>query len=92
MRKAKVFAATTCCKEDEFGYGHVIYDSIDEFPRTILYGGKRYYRTQYSEMRFYDTGMTTCRYETLDTDDNRDVRLYMDAAGHIWDEDILGIL
>lgn len=90
MRKAKVFAATTCCKENEFGYGDIIYDSIDEFPKTLSYGGKRYYRTRDSEMEFYDTGMTTCRYETLDTD--RDVRLYMDAAGHIWDEDILGIL
>lgn len=91
MRTAKVFAAIECCKENEFGYGDVIYNSIHEFPKTISYKGKRYYRTRYSEMEFYDTGMTVCRYETIDPDD-RDVRLYMDAAGHIWDEDILGIL
>ena len=34
--------------------------------------------------------MTNYLYETFDTDD--DIRLYIDAAGHIWNEEELGIL
>lgn len=76
-------------KRAEFGTGEAIYTTTDDFPAEIEHYGRRWYRTEY-EYTTVDTGMKNYRYETFDTD--RDIRLFVDAAGHIWNEEELGIL
>lgn len=81
--------ATIDAKRAEFGTGEAIYTTADDFPAEIEHYGRRWYRTEY-EYTTVDTGMKNYRYETFDTD--RDIRLFVDAAGHIWNEEELGIL
>lgn len=75
-------------RKAEFGTGEVIYHRTKDYPYELDHGGFHWYRTQY-EYTVTETGMSNYLYETFDTDD--DVRLFIDAAGHIWDETELGI-
>ena len=76
-------------KRAAFGTGTVIYKEADDFPDTIKSSGMLWYRTMY-EYETVKTGMKNYLYETFDTD--RDIRLYIDAAGNVWDEAEMGIL
>lgn len=80
---------TMQAKRDAFGTGEVIYTTAEDFPARVKCNGRIWIKTPY-EMEFGETGMVNYLYETYDTDD--DVRLYIDAAGNIWDETELGIL
>ena len=75
-------------KMTEFGTGEIIYHSEEEFPKRLEHNGYNWHRTQY-EYTVAATGMNNYLYETYDSDD--DIRLFIDAAGHIWDETELGI-
>lgn len=76
-------------EESRFGYGKVKYHSEAEFPRELDYNGCHWYRSRYA-YRFRATGMVNYRYETYDRE--RDLRLFVDAAGNIYDEAEQGIL
>lgn len=75
--------------ESRFGYGEIKYHSENEFPFVLEYNGCRWYRTKYA-YTFWATGMVNYLYDTDDRE--RDLRLYVDAAGNIWDEMERGIL
>ena len=76
-------------KRAAFGTGEVIYTTADDFPAEIDHYGRHWHRTEY-EYTTVETGMTNYRYETFDTDD--DIRLFIDAAGNIWNEEEIGII
>lgn len=73
----------------QFGYGKVIYKQENDFPAVIQHNGCFWHRTKYS-YEFTKTGMRNYLYETEDREE--DLRLYVDAAGHIWDEKENGIM
>lgn len=79
----------TMKKKSGFGYGRIKYQKAEDFPYEIDYNGCHWYRTMY-DYTFIETGMVNFLYETYDREE--DLRLYMDAAGHIWDEKEKGIL
>ena len=79
----------TRTKKNRFGHGKVKYHNAQEFPSTIEYNGCFWYRTAYG-FTFVETGMEGFEYGTYDREE--DLRLYVDAAGNIWDEKELGIL
>lgn len=72
-----------------FGHGKIIYRKETDFPDVLQYGGCSWYRTRF-RYTYEETGMQNYLYETDDR--NEDLRLYVDAAGHIWDEQERGIL
>lgn len=76
-------------QEKRFGYGRVKYHKESDFPYEIDYDGCHWYRTPY-RYTFRETGMENYLYETCDREE--DLRLYVDAAGNIWDEKEHGIL
>lgn len=76
-------------KRAAFGTGEVIYPTADDFPAEIDHNGRHWHRTEF-EYTTVETGMTNFEYTTYDTD--RDIRLFIDAAGNIWNEEELGIL
>jgi hypothetical protein len=76
-------------QEEKFGYGKIRYQSGNDFPAEFEYNGCHWYRSGYS-YTFRETGMENYLYTTYDRDE--DLRLYVDAAGHIWDEKEKGIL
>ena len=63
-------------KEQAFGYGKAKYQREEDFPYELDYNGCHWYRTTYND--------------TYDREE--DLRLYVDAAGNIWDEKESGIL
>lgn len=76
-------------KENRFGYGEVVYHSEKDFPYELDHNGCHWYRSAYA-YTFRATGMTNYLYNTYDR--KEDLRLYVDAAGNIWDEKESGIL
>lgn len=76
-------------KKKAFGHGEIIYRNPCDYPDSLTSNGRCWYRTCY-EYTMVDTGMANYLYSTCDTDE--DIRLFVDAAGHIWDESELGIL
>ena len=75
-------------RRHSFGTGKVKYHAETEFPDLLEHDGCLLVRTD--KYAFVSTGMTTFRYETEGRAE--DLRLYVDAAGHIWDEKTDGIL
>lgn len=76
-------------KKSTFGYGKIIYKEDKDFPDRLKYNGCNWTKTIF-RYTFRKTGMVNFEYETDDRD--RDLRLYLDAAGNIWDEEEMGIL
>ena len=76
-------------KEQAFGYGKAKYQREEDFPYELDYNGCHWHRTPYG-YTFRETGMENYLYETYDREE--DLRLYVDAAGNIWDEKEHGIL
>ena len=76
-------------EKSRFGYGRIKYHREADFPDVLDYNGCRWYRTVY-KYTFRATGMENYLYETCDREE--DLRLYIDAAGNIWDEKERGIL
>ena len=74
---------------NKFGYGKIKYHNRNEFPEELDYNGCHWYRSIY-EYTFVNTGMPSYIYWTYDREE--DLRLYVDAAGNIWDEKECGIL
>lgn len=68
---------------EEFGTGDVVY--TDNFPETVQVGRYTYKLTEYTYTDA-NTGMLIAEYDRpCDY-----LRVYMDAAGHIWDEHVKG--
>lgn len=88
-QKRKGRTAMKQTKDNRFGYGEIKYQSEKEFPFELDYNGCHWYRSTYA-YTFRATGMVNYLYETYDREE--DLRLYVDAAGHIWDEKEKGIL
>lgn len=76
-------------KKTESGYGEIIYKEDSDFPEEINYNGYQWHKTVF-RYTFGKTGMVNFQYETDDRVE--DLRLYLDAAGNIWDEMEKGIL
>ena len=76
-------------KRQAFGTGKPVYKAESDYPFELDNGGMHWYRTS-QEYHTVKTGMQNFLYITYDTD--RDIRLFVDAAGNIWNEDKLGIL
>lgn len=76
-------------KEQAFGYSKAKYQREEDFPYELDYNGCHWYRTTYS-YTFRATGRVNYLYDTYDREE--DLRLYVDAAGNIWDEKESGIL
>ena len=76
-------------QEKRFRYGRVKYHKESDFPYEIDYNGCHWHRTPYG-YTFRETGMENYLYESYDREE--DLRLYVDAAGNIWDEKEHGIL
>lgn len=74
---------------DQYGYGEVIFHSEEEFPAELDHNGCHWFRSRW-EYAAANTGMQNFLYETYDR--KEDLRLYVDAAGRIWDEKDCGIL
>ena len=82
-------AKTREAKRQAFGTGKQVYRKENDYPFELDDGGMHWYRTN-QENHTVKTGMQNFLYITYDTD--RDIRLFVDAAGNIWNEDKLGIL
>ena len=82
-------AKTREAKRLAFGTGKPVYKKKNDYPFELDNGGMHWYRTN-REYHTVKTGMQNFLYITYDTD--RDIRLFVDAAGNIWNEDKLGIL
>ena len=76
-------------KEQALRYGKAKYQREEDFPYELDYNGCHWYRTTYS-YTFRATGRVNYLYDTYDREE--DLRLYVDAAGNIWDEKESGIL
>lgn len=76
-------------KRQAFGTGKQVYRNESDYPFELDSSGMHWYRTN-QEYHTVKTGMQNFLYITYDTD--RDIRLFVDAAGNIWDEAELGIL
>ena len=88
MRTRKTNNLKPITNEKLFGTGKVIFHCKEEFPSELDYNGCHWYRSEY-EYTVIATGMSNFLYETYDREE--DLRLYVDAAGHIWDEKEAGI-
>ena len=76
-------------KRQAFGTGKQVYKAENDYPFELDNGGMHWYRTN-CEYYTVKTGMQNYLYITYDTE--RDIRLFVDAAGNIWNEAELGIL
>lgn len=74
---------------DQYGYGEAIFRTKEDFPEELDHNGCHWYRTQW-KYTATNTGMPNYLYET--TDRREELRLYVDAAGRIWDEKDCGVL
>lgn len=72
-----------------FGYGKVKYRTEEDYPKGLFYNGCLWRRTPF-QYTFQKSGMANFLYETDDR--KEDLRLYVDAAGNIWDEKEKGII
>jgi hypothetical protein len=75
-------------KKTPFGHGTVKYRTDDDFPDLLNHDGGVWVRRY--RCKFLKTGMTLFEYESGAREE--DLRVYLDAAGHIWDEKTDGIL
>lgn len=74
-------------KKSAYGFGPIIYKSSDAFPDRISSNGLTWYKT--AEEYETETGMQSFLYSAPGADPER--RLFIDAAGNIWNETELGI-
>ena len=68
-------------KKTEYGYGKVIYKSIQDFPDRITLDGETWYKTGF-EYETVNTGMMAAQYYADAELDDDSRRVYMDAAGN----------
>ena len=72
-----------------FGTGEIKYKKPDDFPSELHYNGCCWRRSRFQNMAF---NIDMWNYLYVTNDRKLDYRLYVDAAGNIWDEAELGLL